>query len=210
MLNNEFNGMQRITPDVEEAKKLLSNSLINKLTYTNAYSYYATYLMLILFFCYHALHHVSWFGLLLSLLTGYMAWTFVEYLIHRFIFHWESSHPAIKLMRFIIHDVHHAYPRDVPRSITPLILSLPIAVILYVVFKLLLGTYVDGIFAGLLMGYVLYSVIHDSTHHFPMKYPVLNILKKHHMHHHYFDVSHNFAVSNPVWDVIFRTYVKPN
>jgi len=206
MLNTELNQTQKAKPDMEEAKMYLSNSLLDRLTKTNAYAYYIVYAILISCFAYLGLSHVSWYGFVIALLAGMTVWTLVEYLIHRFLFHWKSTNPAIKLITFMFHGVHHAYPRDVPRSITPLIFTLPTAAIFYLVFKLIFGAYGEAIITGFASGYVLYSIIHDSTHHFGMNFPVLKQLKKHHMRHHYFDIEQNFGVSTVLWDIIFRTY----
>jgi dihydroceramide fatty acyl 2-hydroxylase len=206
MMNTELNEMQRAKPDMEEAKMYLSNQLLDKLTKTNVYTYYIVYSILISCFAYLGLTRVSWYGFIIALLSGMMIWTLAEYLIHRFLFHWKSSNPAIKLITFMFHGVHHTYPRDVPRSITPLMFTLPTATVFYIIFKFIFGAYGAAVIAGFALGYVLYSIIHDSTHHFGMNLPILKQLKKHHMRHHYLDISQNFGVSTVLWDILLGTY----
>lgn len=208
MLNNELNETQRITPNVEEAKELLSTSFLDKLTQTNVYSYYSIYGTLFLYFSYLALTRITVSSFIFTFFTGLFLWSFTEYCMHRFSFHLKSSNPFLKLSTFIFHGVHHAYPREVSRSLTPLIFSLPLAAIFYIIFKMIFKGSVDGIFSGFLSGYLIYTIIHDSTHHFSMNYPVLRQLKRHHMHHHYFDTNGNFGVSSPLWDFVFGTHVK--
>lgn len=202
MLNHET---QRITPDTEQAKEILSNSLLDTLTKTNVYSYYSIYLSLFFYFSWSALIHRNF---IFTFFIGLFLWSFAEYCMHRFSFHLKSTNPFLKLSTFIFHGVHHAYPREVSRSLTPLIFSLPLAAMFYVIFKLIFVNQVDGVFAGFLSGYLIYTVIHDSTHHFSMNYPVLRQLKRHHMHHHYFDTDKNFGVSSPLWDFVFGTYIE--
>src|SRR5437764_13247276 len=43
-------------------------------------------------------------------LLGILLWTLLEYLIHRYIFHYEPKTRIGKRLRFIMHDVHHDYP----------------------------------------------------------------------------------------------------
>jgi len=137
-----------------------------------------------------------------------MFWSFVEYTTHRFVFHWTPQNRFLKLLVFISHGVHHAYPQDVSRSITPLVISLPLASIFYFLFTLVFNTYAGGVFTGFLLGYFLYTIIHDSAHHFPMNYPVLKQIKRNHLRHHYFDDSKNFGVTHAFWDLVFKTPVK--
>src|SRR5690349_5246712 len=105
MLNNEQYDAQRITPNIEEAKQYLSNSFLDRITKTNVYAYYAIYTILIIVLICHGLSHVAWYGFICALIIGALIWSFVEYGIHRFLFHWESSHPGIKLLTFMFHGV---------------------------------------------------------------------------------------------------------
>lgn len=187
---------------------LLSSPLIDRTTKTNAYSYYVVYSTLIIFWLYLSISAQTWPAIIAGLLLGWLFWSLIEYLMHRFLFHWQPRNAVEKILVFILHDVHHTYPRDVSRSITPLFISLPLAILFYMLFKLLFGKYVVTIFPGFLLGYLIYTVIHDSTHHFPMRFSLGKQLKRHHMHHHYFDNTKNFGVSTPLWDHVFGTYAE--
>src|SRR3954465_3912331 len=39
--------------------------------------------------------------------AGFFAWTLAEYLLHRFIFHFDAETPLQKRVRFLIHGLHH-------------------------------------------------------------------------------------------------------
>ena len=56
----------------------------------------------------HAFIFIGWF------LAGLFIWTFTEYMLHRFIFHFEPSSDWGKQLHFIFHGVHHDYPNDAP------------------------------------------------------------------------------------------------
>jgi sterol desaturase/sphingolipid hydroxylase (fatty acid hydroxylase superfamily) len=68
-------------------------------------------------------------------------WTFAEYILHRFLFHWITENKYVKRFHFIVHGSHHLYPRDKERILMPPVPGLIMASILfgifYVVFSLL-------------------------------------------------------------------------
>src|ERR1043166_2473053 len=45
-------------------------------------------------------------------LLGILLWTLLEYLIHRYIFHYQPKTRVGKRLHYIIHGVHHDYPND--------------------------------------------------------------------------------------------------
>jgi len=206
MLKNEISGTQRIAPNVEEANEILANNFFNRLTKTNVYVYFISYTAILCYFIYYSLNHMSILNFLCALASGFFVWTFVEYSMHRFSFHYKSSYSAIKLFTFLFHGVHHAYPRDISRSITPLFMSALIAISFFIIFKKISPIYSEGIFSGFILGYLLYTIIHDSTHHFALNYPALKQLKINHMNHHYYNTNKNFGVTSPLWDFVFGTY----
>lgn len=137
--------------------------------------------------------------------VGVMFWTLLEYVIHRRVFHYEPSSKMGKQLHFILHGVHHDYPNDAKRLVMPPVISVPLAIIFYLVFAFLFGNAAPPIWAGLVAGYVCYDSIHYAIHHFPMRSGLLNRLKQHHLRHHFHDDHSGFGVSSPLWDYIFRT-----
>jgi sterol desaturase/sphingolipid hydroxylase (fatty acid hydroxylase superfamily) len=61
------------------------------------------------------------------------------------------------------------------------------------------------VFAGLLIGYLFYDMLHYATHHLPMKKGVWLFLKRYHLRHHFQDDHAGYGVSSPLWDHVFRT-----
>ena len=137
--------------------------------------------------------------------AGVMCWSLLEYVIHRRIFHYEPKSRIGKQFHFIMHGVHHDYPNDAKRLVMPPVISIPLAIIFYLVFAFLFGNAAPAIWAGLVAGYVCYDSIHYAIHHFPMKSGILNRLKQHHLRHHFHDDHSGFGVSSPLWDYVFRT-----
>jgi 4-hydroxysphinganine ceramide fatty acyl 2-hydroxylase len=138
-------------------------------------------------------------------LVGVLLWTLLEYLIHRYIFHYEPKTRLGKRLHYIIHGVHHDYPNDARRLVMPPSISIPLAFFFYGLFLLIFGRLAPPVFAGLVIGYVCYDMLHYATHHFPMKRGLWLWLKQYHLRHHYKDDQVGYGISSPLWDYVFRT-----
>jgi sterol desaturase/sphingolipid hydroxylase (fatty acid hydroxylase superfamily) len=136
---------------------------------------------------------------------GILLWTLFEYLIHRYIFHYEPKSRLGKRLHYIVHGVHHDYPNDARRLVMPPSISVPLAVLFYILFLLIFGHLAPSVFAGLVFGYVCYDMLHYATHHFPMKRGLWLWLKQYHLRHHYKDDDVGFGISSPLWDFVFGT-----
>jgi sterol desaturase/sphingolipid hydroxylase (fatty acid hydroxylase superfamily) len=108
-------------------------------------------------------------------------------------------------MAYLIHGVHHAYPEDHRRWVTPPVLSLPIALSLYFVFSFVFGRYINPLGGGVAIGYTLYDLTHYIVHRGNVKSPVWKFLRSYHMQHHYSKPERHYGVSSPFWDIVFRT-----
>src|SRR5437773_9099057 len=93
-------------------------------------------------------------------LLGVLLWTLIEYLIHRYIFHYEPKTHLGKRLHYIIHGVHHDYPNDSRRLVMPPSISIPLAFLFYGLFLLIFRSLVPGLFAVLVFGYVWYVMFH--------------------------------------------------
>ena len=136
---------------------------------------------------------------------GVLSWTLLEYIIHRYLFHYEPKSRWGKRLHFIIHGVHHDYPNDSRRLVMPPSVSIPLAILFWVLFAVIFGRFAPAISAGFGFGYVCYDSIHYATHHFAMKRGIGLWLKQYHLRHHYKDDHAGYGVSSPLWDYVFRT-----
>lgn len=138
--------------------------------------------------------------------SGLFAWTFVEYVLHRFVFHWMPPGKIGARVHFIFHGVHHDYPNDRLRLVMPPSVSVPLALIFFFAYKALLGVpTVYPFFAGFVGGYLFYDTMHYAMHHLNWKNAWFQRIKQHHMLHHYQHDDKGFGVSNPLWDYVFNT-----
>ncbi len=138
-------------------------------------------------------------------LVGLLIWTLVEYAMHRFVFHYEPKSKWGKQLHFVMHGVHHDYPNDASRLVMPPALSLPLTVVFYGLFAVLFGRVAPALFAGFLVGYLFYDMLHYAAHHFSMKRGVWRWLKNYHLRHHYRDDHTGYGVSSPLWDYVLGT-----
>jgi len=157
---------------------------------------------------------LAWAGaplvLAASVLAGLLLWTFLEYILHRWMLHWEPQDPLGRTVRrcFPSHRSHHDAPLNERKNIK---LQLRITVGLSLAFTaamMLAGIPVAGalgLSAGVLLGYQAYEYVHVACHHLPMRNAWARTLKRHHAIHHHRDETVNFGVTTTVWDAVFRT-----
>ncbi len=145
-------------------------------------------------------------SIVLWFIVGTIVWTFTEYTLHRFVFHFEPNNEIGKKIHFIVHGVHHDYPKDSKRLVMPPSVSIPLAVIFYLLFLWIIGAAdVNPFFSGFLVGYMFYDTTHYAIHHYNMKNKFWLAVKNHHMKHHYQTAKKGFGVSQPTWDYVFKT-----
>jgi len=138
-------------------------------------------------------------------LLGILLWTLIEYLIHRYVFHYQPKTRWGKRLHYVIHGVHHDYPNDARRLVMPPVVSIPLAFLFYGLFLLFFGSLTPPVFAGLVFGYVCYDMLHYATHHLAMKRGASLWLKQYHLRHHFKDDEVGYGISSPLWDYVFRT-----
>lgn len=142
-------------------------------------------------------------------LVGLLFWTFMEYWLHRVVFHWETEQPVFKRFVWILHGVHHDWPNDRLRLVFPPGLSIPLAIAFFFLFTWVFGdVHRYSAFAGLVFGYLAYDMIHYATHHFTSDNPVFKYLRRYHMAHHFKHEPVRYGVSSPLWDYVFGTAPK--
>lgn len=138
-------------------------------------------------------------------LGGFIFFTLVEYLIHRYAFHIRTDTPGRVKFQYAVHGLHHDFPRDKKRLAMPPVVSVVLALIVFFSYKFVMGFYGLPFAAGFMAGYATYLCVHYSIHAFRPPKNFLKILWVHHAIHHYQEPEAAFGVSSPLWDYIFRT-----
>ncbi len=154
---------------------------------------------------------LGWIYMPAAFLVGLFLWTFAEYTLHRFLFHYQAKSERAQKIFYLFHGIHHHQPQCKTRLVMPPVVSIPLALvmygIMYSIFVLLLGLthWLWPVMSGFIVGYLCYDLIHYATHHFAMRNGIWKALKRYHMQHHYKTPDARYGVSSPLWDVIFST-----
>jgi len=130
--------------------------------------------------------------------AGLAAWTLVEYILHRGVFHgvpWFSAY----------HEAHHADPNALIG--TPFWAGIAWIAVALAALTLIGGrTKGGGLCVGLAIGYFGYIVVHHVVHHWPLsRSSYLRGVRRSHALHHFNGDQYNFGVTTRFWDRVFRT-----
>lgn len=149
---------------------------------------------------------VSWQGTLGLFAGGFIFWTLTEYWLHRLFFHWVPVRRWGARMHFLVHGVHHDWPRDKYRLVMPPAVSISLFFLFLGFFFVVLGPrWVWGVHAGFVLGYLHYDLTHYYVHHFTPTTRYGRLLRRNHMLHHFKEPDRRFGVSFTVWDHVFGT-----
>lgn len=147
-----------------------------------------------------ALEVIAWIA------GGWVFWTLTEYWLHRLVFHFEPEDGIGARLHWIIHGVHHDHPNDPLRLVMPPSVSVPLALVFWGLFHLVIGGQSADLFAcGFLVGYLVYDMTHYALHHHKPRTRLGKLFYELHMRHHFQDHTRGFGVSSPWWDIVFRT-----
>ncbi|HSZ26067.1 MAG TPA: sterol desaturase family protein [Cytophagaceae bacterium] len=202
---------KQFVSDKDESVRMFKSDFLESFTKVHYLTPLVIFLPVIGYFLYksifvYGLNYLLLIGLLAG---GILAWTFTEYILHRFVFHFVPASKFGKRLHFIFHGVHHDYPNDSRRLVMAPSISITLAVIFYTIYYYLMGeVYVAPFFTGYVTGYVFYDLTHYAIHHFNFKNKFWLDLKKHHMVHHYMDGNNGYGVSSKIWDHVFGTTYK--
>ncbi|MCF8435540.1 MAG: sterol desaturase family protein [Ignavibacteriales bacterium] len=148
-------------------------------------------------------------SVIIYFIFGLVVWTFTEYTLHRFLFHFNFKSDFGKRIHFLIHGVHHDYPNDSKRLVMPPAVSLPLAAFFWFLFIYIFGVEINSIlFSGFLAGYIFYDMTHYAVHHYNFRSKFWIAIKNHHFLHHYKNSQKGYGVSQPTWDYVFGTSFK--
>lgn len=197
--------MGKFVSNRDETVRLFKNPVLEYFSHIHPATPIVVFVPVVVFLGYVGFTTVSWFPALATLLFGVLLWTLTEYAIHRWAFHYEPKTESGKRIHFLVHGVHHDYPRDSTRLVMPLLVSVPLALAFYYLFRGLFGDYGYTVFAGFIAGYVAYDSIHYALHHFSMNGRMGKFMKNYHLRHHYNDEHTAYGISTPLWDMVFRT-----
>ena len=190
----------------ENGGRIFKNSFLESFTKSNpqiTISFYSLFILMFLILNFKLTTTTS-FQTVIIYTSALFCWTFMEYFLHRYLFHIDEYFPKLKRLHYMLHGVHHDHPRDQQRLFMPPLPGTIISAFLFLFWYIFLGSYTFAFMAGIVNGYLIYSYIHYSVHTKAV-FPPLRFLWKHHALHHYKYHDKAYGVSSPLWDIIFGT-----
>ena len=140
----------------------------------------------------------------ICVLLGLIAWTLIEYLMHRFVFHQRllGAGGARDNLR------HHARVDWFAPAVYRVALALALTGVLMLAGLAFREVRPFGaITLGLIAGWLFYEGLHRRIH---VAAPIGGYgrwARRHHLSHHFADAQRNHGVTSPLWDFVFGTYL---
>ncbi len=187
--------------------QIFKNRYLEYFTKTHPLVIWGLYLPVIVLLPWYSIQRLEFspFRVTLLFAGGLFFWTFFEYIMHRFVFHWVSDNPRAQRISYVLHGNHHEYPRDRQRLFMPPVPSLILTSVIFLLYFAIMRDNVFAFFPGFLLGYLLYGSMHYAIHAWnpPFKW-MKPIWRNHHLHH-YKSEQKGFGVSSHIWDKVFGT-----
>jgi 4-hydroxysphinganine ceramide fatty acyl 2-hydroxylase len=136
---------------------------------------------------------------------GFVFFTWIEYIVHRWVFHMGTFTQLREKIQYTVHGVHHEFPKDKSRLAMPPLLSITISTVLLLLFRLVMGDFTFSFLPGMLVGYAYYLSVHYMVHVYQPPKNLFKWLWINHSVHHYKHGEYIFGVSSPFWDYIYGT-----
>jgi sterol desaturase/sphingolipid hydroxylase (fatty acid hydroxylase superfamily) len=199
-----------IKPQNKGTKQLFKSPILEKLSRTHISIPVSIFIVYAVTLFYWSIAHtsisvtssVSLFGL------GFISFTWVEYQIHRHVFHMSTFTRWREGIQYLIHGIHHEFPKDKDRLAMPPLMSTAIGIVLLLISKWIIGDWAYSFMAGFLISYSNYLLIHYLVHAYQPPNNIFKFLWINHSIHHYKNGEGVYGVSSPLWDVVYGTMEK--
>jgi sterol desaturase/sphingolipid hydroxylase (fatty acid hydroxylase superfamily) len=138
---------------------------------------------------------------------GVLAWTLIEYGLHRFAFHVHVTNPKLRELINGSHMNHHRAPRDKDRLFVHVNYGLLISALIFGGLYAIFGRsdWVIGMICGIWAGFLYYESVHYRSHVTAATRGLIGRQRRAHFYHHFTDNTRCFGVTSPLWDYVFRT-----
>ncbi len=158
----------------------------------------------------------AWFGAtvwsLLWIVVGALLFYATEYTLHRFGFHAPPAPWAwMRRLQHRLHYDHHAEPARLDLLFLPFwFLGPNLVLTAYLVYLLLGADAVAPVMVGVLLAVFHYEWVHYVAHiPYQPRTKFGRWMKQYHLRHHFISEKLWFGVSNPSFDILYRTYREP-
>lgn len=142
--------------------------------------------------------HPAW-TLLLIAAPGFLGWSLVEYILHRFVLH--GVQPFKRW-----HEEHHSRPFALIGSSTAVSMALFVLLVFWPLSVASDRWVALAATLGIASGYLLYVVVHHATHHWKTRPGSwMHDRKRDHARHHMPGANGWYGVTTSFWDHVFGT-----
>src|ERR1700729_2913605 len=126
----------------DESVRMFKNDVLESFTRVHFTIPLFMYVPVIIYFLYKCFFvmHISALVFIGMVPVGIAVWTFTEYILHRFVFHFQPKSAFGRTIHFYVHGVHHDYPSDSRRLVMVPAMSIPLAFIFYYLFYFIFGS----------------------------------------------------------------------
>ncbi|XP_015120174.1 fatty acid 2-hydroxylase [Diachasma alloeum] len=149
--------------------------------------------------------------IVLAFSWGFLLWTFLEYTLHRKLFHMKppADSKILISLHFLLHGLHHKAPFDNRRLVFPPLPAIFLACVLYNLYQLMFPVFMlNTVASGTMTGYLCYDLMHYYLHHgAPNAETYLYTMKRYHNYHHFSHHDEGFGISSKLWDYIFGSLI---
>ena len=142
---------------------------------------------------------------LFSVILGMVFWTFMEYMLHRFLGHeWLWRNKFRKE-----HQKHHHLKDYFTSNFDKVLTSVVFGSLTFGLAHFIVGFKLSCIFTtSFICMYLIYEFLHRSCHINAPKNDYEAFIRRHHFYHHFENEMVNHGVTSPIWDILFGTYEK--
>lgn len=136
-------------------------------------------------------------------LAGLATWSFTEYCMHRFLGHACKGRNHFSRE----HLAHHSNPDYFAPAWQKLLFALACMTVIVLVGQILVPTSLALAYAsGFALSYGFYEWLHRRIHTHPPRNWYGQMVRKHHLSHHFTDARQCHGVTSRAWDRVFGTH----
>ena len=142
---------------------------------------------------------------------GLVAWSLLEYVLHRFVFHINCRNARLSEIINASHVQHHMAPRNPDKLFVHLHYSLAISTLIFGGLYAAFGRmdFSTGMLCGIWTGFLYYESVHYRSHLASAATGFIGRQRRAHFYHHFTNGNCCFGVTSPLWDFVFRTQSQP-
>lgn len=202
-----MSSLASIKPKNKGQKVMFDNPVLEKLTRTHIAVPISIFVIAAIALATYAFIYTDLPSIRIAVLflSGLLAFSLVEYVMHRYLFHMSTHTRRREKLQYTFHGVHHEFPKDKGRLAMPPIISVLLASSILGLFYLLMQEAAFAFFPGFILGYAAYLFVHYIVHAYQPPKNLFKVLWINHAVHHYKDQTKAYGVSSPLWDYVFQT-----